>query len=360
MLQPDGGFLAPERCVVAHVNGALANGAVVRTGERVLEWEDTRGRQCGFERTAATVEAERLVLTAGAWSVDVARLPPGLVRRAAAGPRVARADRARPLRARAVPGLQRRARRGAPVRLPGPRRPRVQGRASTTTTVQVADPDSISREPTPARRGTRAPVRGALLPATARARRWTLKACLFELSPDEHFLIDRHPETELAVFGAGFSGHGFKFCSVVGEILADLVLDGQTAPRHRVPSVEPLRLVPFGWALSFAWRGRGGTGRRGGFRSRWAARPLEVRVLPPASGRVLVGARLPAPTEAPSVSVAADEQPDRLAHRLRDEPEQQDDRQHGACSSTSPVAVRISSALKLPRTRKAVERGRRV
>jgi sarcosine oxidase len=56
-----------------------------------------------------------------------------------------------------------------------------------------------------------------------------LKTCLFELSPDEHFLIDRHPEAERAVVGAGFSGHGFKFCSVVGEILADLALDGSTS-----------------------------------------------------------------------------------------------------------------------------------
>ena len=56
-----------------------------------------------------------------------------------------------------------------------------------------------------------------------------LKTCLFEPTPDEHFLIDRHPETDLAIVGAGFSGHGFKFCSVVGEILADLALDGSTS-----------------------------------------------------------------------------------------------------------------------------------
>ena len=59
-----------------------------------------------------------------------------------------------------------------------------------------------------------------------------LKTCLFELSPDEHFLIDRHPDTPAAVVGAGFSGHGFKFCSVVGEILADLAIDGET--RHDI------------------------------------------------------------------------------------------------------------------------------
>jgi sarcosine oxidase len=55
-----------------------------------------------------------------------------------------------------------------------------------------------------------------------------LKTCLFEPTPDEHFLIDHHPETPAAVVGAGFSGHGFKFCSVIGEVLADLALEGDT------------------------------------------------------------------------------------------------------------------------------------
>jgi sarcosine oxidase len=55
-----------------------------------------------------------------------------------------------------------------------------------------------------------------------------LKTCLFENSPDEHFVIDVHPDDENVVFAAGFSGHGFKFASVVGEILADLALDGGT------------------------------------------------------------------------------------------------------------------------------------
>ena len=76
--QPDGGFVLPERCIVAHVNGALAHGAVVRTGERVLEWEaGENGVRVRTDR--GEVEAERLVLTAGAWSQDVARLPVGSV-----------------------------------------------------------------------------------------------------------------------------------------------------------------------------------------------------------------------------------------------------------------------------------------
>jgi sarcosine oxidase len=48
------------------------------------------------------------------------------------------------------------------------------------------------------------------------------------LTPDRHFLIDRHPAAEGVVFAAGFSGHGFKFAPVVGEVLADLALEGRT------------------------------------------------------------------------------------------------------------------------------------
>jgi glycine/D-amino acid oxidase-like deaminating enzyme len=48
------------------------------------------------------------------------------------------------------------------------------------------------------------------------------------MSPDGHFLVGRHPDSERVVFAAGLSGHGFKFTSVLGEALADLALAGTT------------------------------------------------------------------------------------------------------------------------------------
>jgi glycine/D-amino acid oxidase-like deaminating enzyme len=48
------------------------------------------------------------------------------------------------------------------------------------------------------------------------------------MTADEHFLVDRHPRHPNVVLAGGFSGHGFKFSSVIGEILADLTLDGAT------------------------------------------------------------------------------------------------------------------------------------
>ncbi len=53
-----------------------------------------------------------------------------------------------------------------------------------------------------------------------------MKTCLYGMSHDEHFFIDRHPEHPDLVFAAGFSGHGFKFAPSVGEALADLLTTG--------------------------------------------------------------------------------------------------------------------------------------
>ena len=64
--------------------------------------------------------------------------------------------------------------------------------------------------------------------------------CMYSLTPDKNFVLDIHPECPAVVFGAGFSGHGFKFSPVVGEILAELALEGDT--QH---PIEFLRLSRF-------------------------------------------------------------------------------------------------------------------
>lgn len=66
-----------------------------------------------------------------------------------------------------------------------------------------------------------------------------LSTCMFTNTPDEDFLLDVHPDHENVVV-AGFSGHGFKYASAVGEILADLAVDGTTSA-----PVEPFRIARF-------------------------------------------------------------------------------------------------------------------
>ncbi|GAB3702054.1 hypothetical protein GCM10028858_18090 [Halorubrum pallidum] len=55
-----------------------------------------------------------------------------------------------------------------------------------------------------------------------------LATCLFTNTPDDHFILDRLSDAPQVTVGAGFSGHGFKFASAVGEVLADLAVDGDT------------------------------------------------------------------------------------------------------------------------------------
>ena len=68
-----------------------------------------------------------------------------------------------------------------------------------------------------------------------------MKTCLFTNTYDEHFVIDVLASNPRLVVAAGFSGHGYKFCSTVGEILADLALDGGT--RHNISLFEVGRLT---------------------------------------------------------------------------------------------------------------------
>jgi sarcosine oxidase len=51
---------------------------------------------------------------------------------------------------------------------------------------------------------------------------------MYTMTPDGHFLVGVHPRHERVALAAGFSGHGFKFASVMGEILADLAGSGAT------------------------------------------------------------------------------------------------------------------------------------
>jgi sarcosine oxidase len=92
---------------------------------------------------------------------------------------------------------------------------------------ELQTPDEIDRMPRPADElPARAFLKEHLPGVNGPIRR--AETCIYTLSPDRHFIIDVHPEHANVAFAAGFSGHGFKFASVVGEILADLTERGTT------------------------------------------------------------------------------------------------------------------------------------
>lgn len=64
--------------------------------------------------------------------------------------------------------------------------------------------------------------------------------CMYTDTADESFVVAPHPEEERVVLACGFSGHGFKFAPVIGEIVADLVIDGATD--FPIARFDPARL----------------------------------------------------------------------------------------------------------------------
>jgi sarcosine oxidase len=227
VLQPQGGFVLCERAIVNYVEAARELGADVRAREPVVNWTPSAG---GVEvrTSAATYGANHLVLTAGPWT---ATLVPAL--KALARPERQVMLWTEPLVAPffqldAFPVFNLDAPEGHFYGFPnfgasGFKIGKYHHRRETV------DPDRMDRECHPddeavLREGIRRYFPDADGPALA------MKTCLFTNSPDEHFIIDRHPALPQVTLAAGFSGHGFKFCSVVGEILAELTSDG--ASRH--------------------------------------------------------------------------------------------------------------------------------
>jgi len=68
--------------------------------------------------------------------------------------------------------------------------------------------------------------------------KWSF-TCMYTMTPDHHFILDHHPQHSQVVYACGFSGHGFKFSSVIGEVLADLALEGAT--RHPIDFLSAAR-----------------------------------------------------------------------------------------------------------------------
>ncbi|HYM71246.1 MAG TPA: N-methyl-L-tryptophan oxidase [bacterium] len=217
--QSDGGFVMSERAIVAYVNAALEGGADVHAREQVLGWEPD-GKGVRVRTVHGTYTARRLVLTAGPWA---GKLAPSLADLAVPERQVLiwtqplAPDR---FRLGAFPVFNMEAPEGRfygfPVySVPGFKIGKYHHRGES------ADADQVDREIHPEdeavlREGIRRYFPDADGPTMA------LKTCLFTNSPDEHFILDVHPEFPQVSIAAGFSGHGFKFASVVGEIMADL------------------------------------------------------------------------------------------------------------------------------------------
>jgi sarcosine oxidase len=221
--QKDGGIVLPERSIVTHITAAMALGAEIHACEPVIEWR-AEGSGVAVRTDRATYRANRLVITAGAWaSQAVPQLKPLAV------PERQVLIWTQPLHpehfaAEVFPIFNMEAPEGRyygfPIySVPGFKFGRFHHRD------EQVDPDRMNRGFEPEdeailRKGIARYFPNANGPTLA------MKTCLFTNSPDEHFILDLHPEFTQVSIAAGFSGHGFKFAPVIGEIMADFAIDG--------------------------------------------------------------------------------------------------------------------------------------
>ena len=225
ILQQDGGFVLSERSIVAYANAAMSEGAEIHAREVVSGWEPDQGGVRVFtDRGEYT--AERLIITAGAWSSGLIPILEGLAvpeRQVLAWLQPIDGSLYTPevfpvFNAYFDEGRY----YGFPVfGIPGFK----VGRYHHLE--EIIDLDSAIKT---VNGEDEALLRSAVEKYFPKANgtTMTLKTCMFTNTPDEHFIVDSLPGNTQVVVAAGFSGHGFKFASVIGEILSDLAIKGET------------------------------------------------------------------------------------------------------------------------------------
>jgi sarcosine oxidase len=232
VLQPRGGLIASERAIVAHVEAAMTAGATIRAREQVLGWDaSATGEGVTVRTDKGTYRAARLVLCAGPWMADLVPILNGIAvpeRQVLIWTQPKEPALFSPRRF-PVFNLQVEEGRyyGFPVyEVPGFKFGRYHHRDEATSAEGIRREVDAADEALLRQFGERYFPKGT-------GETLALRACMFTNTPDEHFILDHHPAFPQVVMASPCSGHGYKFCSVVGEILADLATgDGTT--RHGI------------------------------------------------------------------------------------------------------------------------------
>ena len=233
------GFVRPEETVRAHLDLARRAGADLHFSEPVTSWESTR---TGVRVTTAAgrYEADRLVIAPGAWAPQLLAdlgVPITVERQVmywfeplgGVGPYTA--DRHPIYIHEDAAGTQI---YGFPA-IDGPDR---GAKVAFFRRGQACTPDTIDRTVHDDEIEAMRRQADRLLPGLP-----TLfldaATCMYSNTADQHFVVAQHPEHDNVTVACGFSGHGFKFVPVVGEVLADLATTGTTA--HPIGLFEPRR-----------------------------------------------------------------------------------------------------------------------
>jgi sarcosine oxidase len=230
LFEPDGGVLDPERAVGAHLKMARQSGADLRFQTAMRRWEASEEGTTIILEDGSRISARSFVLSLGPWfkeTLDTLGVPLRIQRNVQAWFSPTSNSYAADL----FPAFLL-DRAGLPAPLYGFPDFGDGIKAAFHGFGQLTTADELDREVNLTR--DVAPIAAAMeewMPGAAAEFR-EAKPCMYSLTPDGNFVIDRHPQHPNVILCGGFSGHGFKFAPVIGEIAAELALDGGS--RHQI------------------------------------------------------------------------------------------------------------------------------
>ncbi len=246
LLEQNAGYLVPEDCIAQQLRQAQRNYAQLHLNEPVIGWDAAPGGAGVTVRTAqGTYSAERLIITAGPWAPQILAeldLPLRVTRQVLCwfapegGVEDFRADR--------LPIYLFEACAGQPLLygfpLTGPDGEGVK--VALHGSEEVCTPETVDRRIRPEDESAMRERLATTMPRLA-GRLLHAETCLYTMTPDEHFIIDTHPRHAAVTLITGLSGHGFKFAAVLGELLADLSVNGSCGFDLRLFSLERFRMT---------------------------------------------------------------------------------------------------------------------
>ncbi|HJS54633.1 MAG TPA: N-methyl-L-tryptophan oxidase [Chitinophagaceae bacterium] len=233
LFEPEAGFITPERSIRLYASEAKNNGATIHSNEKVVSWKKD-GNSITVNTDKNIYSCDRLVITAGAWA---GKMIPGFSNKIKVTRQFVawiQPKNENPFALNNFPCwmIGDRDRHGCYYGFPLLNTEEFGEPAGLKLAhhfpSEVTDPDNVNRQTTVADLDDLTYCLNKYLPGVFDAV-LSAKICLYANSPDENFIIDTLPGFEENVcIACGFSGHGFKFASVVGEILADLATEGET------------------------------------------------------------------------------------------------------------------------------------
>ena len=219
----DGGFLDPEKAVKAHTQLAIKNEAKINYNEKVLSWND-KTSHIEILTTKTTYKTKKLVIAAGAWNInlfDIPGLPLSIVRQVVGW---------FPSKNKSLFDKNK-----FPVWILDDGKYHGYGfpeYGNDGLKIGIFNhlnekiyPDKYSRTITPEDIKLLSNF-SSHFKETGEGENYS--TCMFTNTPDENFILDKHPSTENCIIVSCCSGHGFKFSSVIGEIISDLCQTEQT------------------------------------------------------------------------------------------------------------------------------------